>query len=181
MACWGDNSFGQLGDNTTLMRVRPVVSGWGYGGILSPYSLTAAGWHTCVASAGGGDCWGAQPGRGTWRRHDHRSPLADEPAFGGRLPSPEASGYVHTCGTSLAGEVLGLQQRRGRRGRHRSGSPHADAGVGPISPTEVAGGANHTCAILPDTHIKCWGLNSTGQLGDGTTTNKYVPTAVSGL
>ncbi|TXI55293.1 MAG: hypothetical protein E6Q57_01215 [Mycobacterium sp.] len=182
VACWGDNSFGQLGDNTTLMRVRPVVSGWGYGGILSPYSLTAAGWHTCVASAGGGDCWGrnlaGELGDGTTTDRHWPTSLPSE----ADSPSPEASGYVHTCGTSLAGLKCWGFNGAGAVGDGTAVDRHTPTLVsGPISPTEVAGGANHTCAILPDTHIKCWGLNNTGQLGDGTTTNKYVPTAVSGL
>jgi len=40
---------------------------------------------------------------------------------------------------------------------------------------------NHTCAILNDGTARCWGANSSGQLGDGTTTDKALPTQVSGL
>lgn len=43
--------------------------------------------------------------------------------------------------------------------------------------TAIAPGQNHTCAIADGTAY-CWGHNSAGQLGNGTTTNSNVPTAV---
>jgi len=42
-------------------------------------------------------------------------------------------------------------------------------------------GANHACAIGSDSKIKCWGDNSYGQLGDGTTTTRTTPVEVSGI
>ena len=44
----------------------------------------------------------------------------------------------------------------------------------------VAGGA-HSCAILPDTTVKCWGHNAYGQMGDGSAVNRLTPVSVSGL
>ena len=48
-----------------------------------------------------------------------------------------------------------------------------DDGVGLITAGEY-----HTCAILDDGSVSCWGSNWDGQLGDGTTTDRTTPTAI---
>jgi alpha-tubulin suppressor-like RCC1 family protein len=49
--------------------------------------------------------------------------------------------------------------------------------------TEVGGGgrADHACALLTNTTVKCWGSNQNAELGDGTTTDRHTPVSVSGL
>ena len=47
--------------------------------------------------------------------------------------------------------------------------------------TTVATGALHTCALLANGTVQCWGSNSNGQLGNGGTSNSGSPTTVSGL
>ena len=46
---------------------------------------------------------------------------------------------------------------------------------------QVVAGSDYTCALTLNGLVYCWGLNSSGQIGDGTTTNRSSPTPVSGL
>jgi hypothetical protein len=45
----------------------------------------------------------------------------------------------------------------------------------------VGGGFSHSCALLANGTVKCWGSNSYGELGDGTTTERHAPVLVSGV
>ncbi|GMU35468.1 MAG: hypothetical protein AMXMBFR20_33400, partial [Planctomycetia bacterium] len=48
-----------------------------------------------------------------------------------------------------------------------------------LNVSRVTGGVFHTLAIKDGGAVWAWGLNSSGQLGDGTTTNRLIPVQVS--
>src|SRR5438034_1321353 len=52
-------------------------------------------------------------------------------------------------------------------------------GVGAVTAVDL--GAFYSCALLQDGTVRCWGDNSTGELGDGTTTNASTPGAAAGI
>jgi len=47
--------------------------------------------------------------------------------------------------------------------------------------TAIAAGFEHTCALMADFTVRCWGNNSHGELGDGTTTTPPTPVTAVGL
>src|SRR5256885_15114742 len=57
----------------------------------------------------------------------------------------------------------------------------------PVAVSGIAGaasittGAYHTCVLLGDGTVRCWGRNGDGQLGDGTPTNSATPVPVAGV
>jgi hypothetical protein len=99
------------------------------------------------------------------------------------VPVAISAGNLYCWGTDFNG-VGALAD-----GSTVTGAGHVNlAPVASVSPeifsafAEIAGNYhdnNHMCALKSDGAAYCWGSNSNGQLGDGTTTNRAVPTAVS--
>jgi len=97
--CWGDNSFGQLGDDSTTNSSTPVAAAGG----LSFRTLTAGYVHSCgLTNAGAAYCWGensnGQLGDG-WTTSSS-VPVA---VSGGLSFDAVAAGAGHTCGLTSSG------------------------------------------------------------------------------
>jgi alpha-tubulin suppressor-like RCC1 family protein len=179
--CWGANGFGQIGDGATDQRYSPVdVSGMGSG----VKSISGGGNHTCALLEGGGvKCWGlnssGQVGDGT---NENRK----EPVGAAGLSSGVAglsSNAVHTCALTENGDVKcwgGNAAGQLGDGTNIDRNLPTAPGVLPKGVAGVAAGGTHSCAILPTGGVACWGGNSYGQLGDGTTANKNVPVHMAG-
>jgi len=112
-------------------------------------SIAVGGLHTCgITLAGGGRCWGYN--------------VAGQLGDGGNASSPvpvTVGGFTfRTDGTVI----------------FRSPDPDFPLPPGPF----IAAGYDHSCGITIVNQAVCWGLNQNGRLGDGTTTNRAVPTPV---
>lgn len=179
--CWGHNSSGQLGDGTTVDRLKPVPV---QGGALRFRRVTAGSHHTCAetidrkAYCWGNNYWG-QLGIGT----SGAGRLTPVPVAGGRIFRLVEAGFLHTCGVTVAEAYCWGDNLAGQLGDPGS------TGFTRNTPVRVAGGlafkaidpgANHTCGLTTSSRVFCWGDNSFGQLGDGTTGYHLVPGPVAG-
>jgi alpha-tubulin suppressor-like RCC1 family protein len=180
--CWGYNAHGQIGDGTLASRYVPVD----VAGLASGVETMAVGVnHTCALTAAGAvQCWGdngdGQLGDGTTTDHITPAPVSG-------LASGVAdvdSGDMYTCAVTDAGEI----QCWGTNSNDQLGN---GGGGDQLVPGTVVGattngalvdaGWYHACALTINGAAKCWGNNADGQVGDGTTTNRTTPVAVSGF
>ena len=91
---------------------------------------------------------------------------------------------THTCALASAGGV----KCWGPNGDGQLGDDSRRTAAGPVEVSgltsgivAIAVGGSHTCAITKERGLKCWGDNSNGQLGDGSSTNSPTPVDVVGL
>jgi alpha-tubulin suppressor-like RCC1 family protein len=183
--CWGDNSSGELGDNTTTDRTKPVK----VKGLSNVVAVTTGGRHACaLVRNGGAKCWGAnghgQLGDGTTT--ESHTPVAVQ-----GLPVDLAqivAGGTHTCGLLTDGTVRcwgsGGDGELGNGSTSDSSTPVMVTGLPSVVQIAVGGnllGGDTTSALTSAGTVFCWGENKNGELGDGTTTNSDVPVQVTGL
>jgi alpha-tubulin suppressor-like RCC1 family protein len=182
LKCWGYNSAGQLGDGTTDDRALPGdVVGLSEG----VWDVEAGAWHACAVTSGGAaKCWGFnfwwQLGDGT--TEDRPTPVDVAGLSSG--VTAIAAGAWHSCALTAGGAVKCWGRNwDGELGNGSGGFSPAPVAVAGLSAgvTAIAAGEQHTCALLAEGAVKCWGLNSSGQLGDGTLAQGSTPVAVTGL
>lgn len=187
--CWGANLFGELG------------IGQGEGGPVAPEpvevsgglhftSLSAGAAYACgVTATGLTVCWG----------NNTAGQLGDSSVADRPVPTPVAgAGFVvvfagaknevldHTC----ALDADGAASCWGANDQGQLGSASADtcefAGAVPCALTPIAVGGGlvfttlsvgdaHTCGMVADGHVYCWGGNDDGELGNGSTTASATP------
>jgi len=184
--CWGDGTNGVLGDGTTDPQNAPVdVSG-----LSSGIAAISMGYdHACARTSGGAaKCWGSnqagQLGNGT--NTDSYIPV-DVSGLNG--VAEIKAGDAITCARLNDGSVKCWGYGEGGI---LGTSPELDSCLpNPycMTPIDIVGisnsaatldvGASHACIITHDGKIECWGYNGYGQLGDGTTDDRNIPTVVN--
>jgi alpha-tubulin suppressor-like RCC1 family protein len=184
--CWGDNGFGQLGNDSTADSLVPVAVDAFTDG-ASAVSIAAGDLHTCaVLDTGVVNCWGynADGQLGNDSTADSLAPVAVNAFTDGSTAVSIAAGDYHTCAVLNTGVVNcwgfnGFGQL-GNDSTADSLVPVAvdDFTVGSASAVSITVGADHTCAVLDTGVVNCWGDNADGQLGNDSTTESLVPVAV---
>jgi alpha-tubulin suppressor-like RCC1 family protein len=181
VTCWGRNDDGQLGDGT----LTPRSTGVRVLGLDDAIAIAAGARHACAVRSGEGTvvCWGADDtGQlGDGGGSDQLAPVA-VPGVSGATAVIAGAGF--SC--ALLADRTAVCWGDDSDGELGDGAPSPT----PRAPTPVAGLAGvralaahwqHACALLTDGTVACWGSNTSGQLGDGTTTNRPQPVAVPGL
>jgi alpha-tubulin suppressor-like RCC1 family protein len=188
--CWGNDDHGQLGDGSTSSVIVPVAVDTS--GVLAGKTLTqiatGADFTCALDSAGAAYCWGGNDfgGLGDGSTSDSNVPVAVDTSgvLAGKTLTQIAVGDYHGCALDSLGAAYCWGWNAG--GQLGNGNT-ADSSV-PVAVdtsgvlagktlTQITGGSS-TCALDASGAAYCWGDNSTGQLGDGSTTGSSVPVAV---
>jgi alpha-tubulin suppressor-like RCC1 family protein len=149
--CWGDDASGQLGDGVSAADPSQPVEVATDENLIS---ISAGTDSSCaVANSGSVLCWGenAEGQLGTGDRVDTGVPAEVDQ---GNVPSLPFLGFsANTVAATADGDGILV---------------------------EVSVGDTHTCAMDLQGNAYCWGDNSQGQIGNGTTTDalKPVPTSL---
>jgi alpha-tubulin suppressor-like RCC1 family protein len=153
LVCWG--SVEQLGDGQSSMRLQPLV----VKGVEHAERIFLGGSRSCARERDGAVvCWG----------EGHSAPFA----LGADATGELAAGESHRC----VRLTNGTARCWGKNDKGQLGGPAIIRGSehalvvdvpGLVGIVAISGGQNHTCVLLADATVRCWGDNLVGQLGDG--------------
>ncbi|MDX2051196.1 MAG: hypothetical protein SFV15_02330 [Polyangiaceae bacterium] len=192
LRCWGENTGGQLGQlSTTAMPDPSAIANVDLGGATVAQVVEGEA-HTCALLKGNGMdgqvyCWGSNqfgqlgynpdPVNGiTALGTSTDFPLLTAGPVQVGVPTKQlAAGRFHTCALLVDGKVRcwGLNDRGylgyGNAAITSNAPPSAgDVPLGGLA-VRIAAGSIHTCALLENGDIRCWGVNLNGSLGYGLT------------
>jgi alpha-tubulin suppressor-like RCC1 family protein len=179
--CWGFGLNSQLGDGKNVTSPKPVAVA---GGLSFRQVRPGSGWipdhgeqvpdyaSSCgVTTDDRAYCWGVAYGR---------TPVA---VAGGRRYRYVSPGAFSACGVTIFDVALCWGENTDGQlgiGAGSSATPALVAGGLRFNGVSASGIGRHTCGVTTDHRAYCWGDNSQGQLGDGTTTARSTPVAVAG-
>jgi alpha-tubulin suppressor-like RCC1 family protein len=170
--CWGYNTYGGLGNGTTTDSAVPVR----VTGISNAIAIAIGSQYRCaLLSTGSIRCWGNDGARG--QVPVDVSDISTAVAV--------AAGDEHGCALLRDGSV----QCWGDNGLGQFGigtvsyapitAPSAVSGIS--TAIAVSASYNHTCAVLRDGSVQCWGGNDYSKLGIGIPVYSAVPVTVNGF
>ena len=189
MKCWGSDQYGQLGDggpvwvqwNPTDVNA-PSTTAIDLGTSRTAVAIATGLRHTCaILDNGDVKCWGSdqygQLGDGGSNTNTNAPPTTAINLGTGRTAVAVAAGERHTCAILDNGDLKCWgYNSHGQLGYGNTvdldapSSTAIDLGTGRTA-VAIDVGTFHTCAILDNSDLKCWGMDAQGQLGEGGGTN----------
>ncbi|MGK5083654.1 putative Ig domain-containing protein [Bdellovibrionota bacterium FG-1] len=191
--CWGDNFYGQLGNNSTTASHSPIkaISQTGTGFLSGITTVGSGDYHTCASSNSTGYtyCWGynnfGQLGNNSTVASLIPGQIYSTPITFASVLRSSDGGF--TCGLAAGVNVGGVycwgNNFSGQLGNNSTTQSNVQVGVTVIGfgNTAIATGSNHACAISAAGNVFCWGFNGSGQLGNNTITDSHTPVEVLGV
>ena len=190
--CWGTGDANRLGFNGISDSNRAgFVQGVGDTGQLTQVAqLSLCAEHSCARlTTGQARCWGENQSRqlGTGDQQDG-GPFVVENRTGGPMTgiTAIAAGANHTCAIVAGGQVRCFGSNVNGQLGDGSIQPRTRAvtvldvnGSTPLTGvTQITAGSNYTCARLNTGQARCWGNNTSGQLGRGNNDSRNRPVVV---
>ncbi len=177
--CWGDNYYGQIGNDSTI-PVRPAPDDVHL--YESVRAIDAGSGHTCALTyAGGVKCWGDNTWGQLGNTRFNRSAVPVDVYGLSSGVSGIAVGYEHSCAILSSGGV----RCWGKNNYGQLGNGTTDDSVYPMQVSGLTSGVvklsasfANTCALLNTGAAKCWGSNYFGEVGDNTNIIRKTPVDV---
>lgn len=189
--CWGENREGQLSipSSRSNRSSTPIAVSQLNGTPLGSIASVAAGDAVACALMANSTmrCWGkAARFRPAASSTEETHPVIISMGTTALSNITQiAIGRVHTCILQGDGTVRcwGTNQygQLGTGGALTGAYDYSRSSVSDLSPTAIAAGDDHTCALLDSGTVKCWGNNASGQIGDGGMVIRSTPASVSGI
>ena len=195
--CWGNNEIGKLGTGTNSSSSVPVR----VTDITDATAISAGSQHTCALIKDSTiKCWG-----GNWFGQLGNSTEDDSTSVPVRVTditdaditnaAAISAGRDHTCALikdstikCWGGNWFGqLGNSADRLGNNNPSATVNNPSATPVKVTDItdataiSAGDDHTCALIKDSTIKCWGVNFSGQVGTGTYPHTFTPVKVTDI
>ena len=185
--CWGTGTTGELGTGTTTDSLTPVT----VVGVSAALEVAAGATFACALLANGSaTCWGdgglGQTGNGFWSGTAASKTPTAVPALTGVTAA--STGARTACAVAAGTLKCWGWDGDGNLGSGVAG-PAAPSPVAVTIPglpggatiTDVGVGFGHSCVLTSEKTVYCWGINQSGQLGNGSTADSSGPVQVSGV